>query len=183
MNYEIINNIKLNDYSDVKEIFPKITVSYLPQEILVMLKRMYAGNKSEFTAITQYTYQSFVLWRDIKLSNVSSIMEQIAKCKMMHYEVLAKILVKCGIDPKNCVYIDGNPNLCDFWKASSVVYEKSLVKMFESNLALEQRQINEYKEIVDKTDNENLKDIIQRMIQDEDTHLIYFNSVLSELKK
>lgn len=182
LNFEKINNIKLNDVSYIKETFPKITVSYLPQEILIMLKRAYAGNKSEITSIMQYIYQHFVIWKEAKLSNLSHTMEQIAIREMLHYEIIAKILVKCGIDPKNCVYIDGNPNLCDFWKASNVSYEKSLVKMFESNCLLEQRAIDEYTEIMEKTDNENLKQIMARIIEDEQSHLMYFNAVLAELK-
>ena len=183
MTYDKINNIKFNESYYIKETFPEITLSYLPQEILIMLKRMYAGNKSEFTTITQYTYQHFVIWRETRLNNISHTMEQIAIRDIMHYEILAKILVKCGIDPKSCVYIDGNPNLCDYWKASSVCYEKSLVKMFENNVLLEQRIINDYCEIMNKTDNENLKQIIARIIEDEKLHMSYFKSILSELKK
>ena len=183
MNYDRINNIKLNDLEQVKETFPEITVSYLPQEILIMLKRVYVGNKSELTSIMQYMYQHFVILRDAKLSNLGYTIEKIATCEMRHYELLAKILVKCGIDPKNCVYIDSNPNLCDYWKASSVSYEKSLVKIFENNIVLEERAIQDYMEIITKTDNENLKQILSRIVQDEKTHKAYFASVLEELKK
>ena len=183
LNYESINNIQLNNSNYIKETYPNITLSYLPQEILIMLKRMYAGKRSELTAITQYTYQHFVIWREPKLSNLSNNINQIAIYKMSHYEMLAKVLVRCGIDPKNCVYIDGNPNLCDFWKASSVSYEKSLVKMLESDIFLEQRMIQEYNEIINKTDNENLKQILERIIEEDKSYLMYFEAILVELKK
>lgn len=183
VNYEKIYNIKLKDYNCLKETYPEITVSYLPQEILIMLKRIYTGNKSELTAIMQYTYQYYVLLRDPKFTSISNALEQIIRCKMNHYGILARLLVKCGIDPKNCIYIDSNPNLCDYWKASSVSYEKSLVKMFENNVLLQQRIIDEYEQIIKKTDNENLKEIIAKMIDEEQLNLIYFTSILSELKK
>lgn len=183
LNYDRINSIKLNELDYIKETFPKITVSYLPQETLIMLKRVYSGNKSELTSIMQYMYQNFVISRDTKLSNLANTMEKIAICEMRHYELLAKILVKCGIDPKNCVYIDSNPNLCDYWKASSVSYEKSLVKMFENNIVLEERAIQDYMEIITKTDNENLKQVLERLIQDEQSHKAYFMAILTELKK
>lgn len=182
MNFENANNIKYGDVFDVKDTFPEITLTHLPQEILIMIKRMYAGKKSEFTSLTQYMYQHFVIWSNPRLKSLANILEEIAIREMIHYEILAKILVKCGIDPKNCVYIDGNPNICDFWKASSVSYEKTLVKMFENNCILEQRSIDEYKEILNKTDNENLKQILSRIIEDEKSHLMYFTSVLRELK-
>lgn len=182
MNFEKLNNININNACYIKDNLPEITLSHLSQEILMMLKRIYSGNKSELTSMTQYTYQYFVLWRDSRLSNLSHIMEQIAISARIHYETLAKILVRCGIDPKNCIYIDGNPNLCEYWKASNVSYEKSLIKMFESNILLEQRIIAEYEQIIKKTDNENLKQVISKIIEDEESHILYFKRVLQELK-
>lgn len=182
MYLEKINNIHLgNNY--FKELdYPKITITYLPQEILMMLKKIYAGGKSEFTSITQYMYQHYIIWSNSKLNNVSENLEKIAIQEMKHHEIIAKILVKCGIDPKNCVYIDKNPNLCEYWKASSVSYEKTLLKIFESNILLEERAIEDYEIVLNKTDNENLKEIIYKILKDENMHLEYFKRVKEELK-
>lgn len=182
MNLENINNINFKEEYLVKDVFPEITLTHLPQEILIGIKRIYSGCKGEFTSVTQYMYQHYILWSNPKLNNLYHTMEEIAIREMEHYEILAKILVRCGIDPKNCVYIDGNPNLCDYWKASNVSYEKTLVKMFENNILLEQRAITDYNEILNKTDNENLKQIILRIIQDEQSHLKYFTAVLNNLR-
>lgn len=182
MNFERIHSINYEDSYCIKDAFPEITLTHLPQEILIILKRRFAGNKSELTSFAQYIYQSYIIWSNPRLSELSNAIEKIARREMEHYEIIAKILVKCGIDPKSCVYIDGNPNLCDYWKASSVSYEKTLVKMFESNIVLQQRAIDEYNEIINKTDSENLKQIILRILQDEETHLKYFKDVLSLLK-
>lgn len=179
---EKINNIHFEESYCIKDQYPEITLNHLPQEILMMLKRIYAGIKSEFTSLTQYMYQHYIVWSNSKLNNLSVTLEKIAIQEMKHHEIVAKILVKCGIDPKNCVYIDGNQNLCDYWKASSVSYEKTLTKMFESNILLEQRAIEDYNEVITKTDNANLKQIILRILEDEEEHLKYFNDVLSILK-
>lgn len=182
MNLEKISGIDYIERYNLKEPYPEIILTHLPQDILMKIKRIYVGNKGEFTSITQYMYQHFVIWSNPKLSNLSSAMEQIAVKEMMHYELLAKILVKCGIDPKNCIYIDGNPNICDYWKASSVSYEKTLVKMFEDNLKLEQIAIQDYTEILQNTDNQNLKQILERIIKDEKLHEKFFKDILNELK-
>ncbi len=182
MDLEKINNIELKETSYAKESYPEITLNHLPQEILMMLKRIYAGTKSEFTSLTQYMYQHYILWSNPKLDNLSEILERIAIQEMKHHEIVAKILVKCGIDPKNCVYIDGNQNLCDYWKASNVSYEKTLIRMFSSNIILENRAIEDYKEVLIKTDSVNLKQIIERILQDEYTHIEYFTNVLELLK-
>lgn len=182
MDLEKINSVQLKETSYTKDIYPEITLNHLPQEMLMVLKRIYAGAKSEFTSLTQYMYQHYIVWSNPKLDNLSEILERIAIQEMKHHEIVAKVLVKCGIDPKNCVYIDGNSNLCDFWKASSVSYEKTLVRMFESNILLEQRAIEDYKDVLNKTDNANLKQIIIRILEDEYVHLQYFNNVIELLK-
>ncbi len=179
---EKINNIQLKENNYTNESYSEITLNHLPQEILMMLKRIYAGTKSEFTSLTQYMYQHYIVWSNPKLDNLSEILERIAIQEMKHHEIVAKILVKCGIDPKNCVYIDGNPNLCDYWKASSVSYEKTLLRMFESNILLEGRAIEAYNQVLNKTDNANLKQIIVRILQDEYIHLEYFKNVFELLK-
>ena len=182
MDLEKINNVQFEQSYNTKEDYPNIVLTHLPQEILMLLKRIYAGKKSEFTSLTQYMYQHYIVWSNIKLNNVSEILEKIAIQEMKHHEIIAKILVKCGIDPKNCIYIDGNPNLCDFWKASNVSYEKTLLKMFENDILLENVAIQDYLEILNKTDNANLKQIILKILQDENNHLKYFENVIALLK-
>ena len=46
----------------------------------------------------------------------------------------------------------------------------------------EQRAIEDYKEVLNKTDNANLKQIIVRILEDEYVHLEYFNNVLDLIK-
>jgi len=123
-------NFKKDYYIDTP--YPNITVKRLPFEVAVILKRIFAGNKSEMTSIMQYVYQKNILSNVPSLNNLASALEDISVKEMQHYEILSRVMVGANIGPKNCVYIDGNPNLCDYWKASSVCYEKSLVKMFEN---------------------------------------------------
>ena len=182
MNLEEANSINFKEKYLVKTDFPEITLTNLPQDILMKIKRAFTGIKSEFTSLTQYSYQHIVLSNDEKVNNISRALEEIAAKEMMHYEVLGKVLAVCGVEPKNCVYIDGNKNLCDYWKASNVDYTTNIVKMFESNLAAEKRAIEEYNEILAATTNDNLKDIIRRIIQDEVSHVEYFSTVLEALK-
>ena len=146
------------------------------------IKRAFTGIKSEFTSITQYSYQHLVLGDDEKVKNISHTLEEIAGKEMFHYEILGKVLARNKVEPKNCVYIDGNKNLCDYWKASNVDYTTNIVKMFESNLMAEKRAIEEYNEIIEVTTSDNLKAIIRRIIQDELSHVEYFSAVLEALK-
>ena len=182
MDLEKINNIHFEKGNNVKNEYPDVTLTHLPQKILIMLKKIYAGTKGELTAINQYGYEHYIIWSNPKLNKLSETMQKISIQEMRHYELLAKILVRCGIDPKSCVYIDGNPNLCDYWKASNVSYAKTLTKMFENNILLEKRTIEDYNEVINVTDNENLKQILLRIVEEEEIHLRYFKDVFEALK-
>ena len=182
MNLDKINNMDFDMEYCIKDDYPEITVSHLPQKILIMLKRIYAGTKGELTAINQYIYEHYIIWSNPKLNNLAETLEKISIQEMKHCEIIAKILVRCGIDPKYCVYIDGNPNLCDYWKASNVSYEKTLVKIFENNVFLERRTIEDYEEIINNTESENLKQLLARIVCDEKAHLKYFTAILGIIK-
>ena len=73
LDLEKINNVQLKETSYTKENYPEITLNHLPQEVLLMLKRIYAGVKSEFTSLTQYMYQHYIVWSNPKLNNLSEI--------------------------------------------------------------------------------------------------------------
>ena len=183
MNYELANKLDFEKEFKVNKEYPEITVTSLPFEVIRKIKSIYADSRSEMTSVMQYIYQHFILGSANGLENISHTMEQISVTEMEHYEMLAKILVKCGVDPRNCVYIDNNIDICDYWKASFVNYTRDFINIFEENIKLEQAGINSYLELIQMTDNENLKEIVERIIEDERSHIAYFKSVLELVKK
>lgn len=182
MNFYEANKINFKKDYYIDKPYPDITVKHLPFEVVVILKRIYAGSKSEITSIMQYVYQKNIFSSVPSLSNLKEALEEISVKEMQHYEILARIMVGANIDPKNCVYIDGNVDICDFWKSNYVDYTKDIIKMLESDIALEQKAIVEYAELIATTSDENLKQIIERIIEDEKTHIEYFRAVLEAIK-
>ncbi len=183
MNYELANKLDFEKEFKINKPYPEIMVTSLPFEVIAKIKKLYADRRSELTSVMQYIYQHFILGSAEGLDNISHAMEDIAVKEMEHYEMLAKILVGCGVDPKNCVYIDNNIDICDYWKASYVNYTRDFIDIFEKDIILEQAGINSYLELVEMTDNENLKEIIDRIIEDEKSHIAYFKAVLELVKK
>jgi len=173
-------NFKKDYYIDTP--YPNITVKRLPFEVAVILKRIFAGNKSEMTSIMQYVYQKNILSNVPSLNNLASALEDISVKEMQHYEILSRVMVGANIGPKNCVYIDGNADVCDFWKSNYIDYTKDIVKMLEADIALEQKAIVEYAELMAVTNDTNLKEIVARIIEDEKTHIEYFKAVLEAIK-
>ena len=182
MNFYEANKIDFTKDYYIDKPYPDITIKHLPFELVIMLKRIFAGNKSEMTSVMQYVYQKNIFSNVPSLNNFASALEQISIKEMQHYEILSRIMVGANIDPKNCVYIDGNVDICDFWKSNYVDYTKDIAKMLEANIALEQKAIVEYAAVIAITDDENLKEILGRIVEDEKTHIEYFKAVLEAIK-
>lgn len=182
MNFEKANSIDFNKLYKVNSSYPKIELNNLTEDILIKIKEVYSGCMSEFTSVMQYIYQHFIFYNIKNLENVYNTMEEISVKEMEHFEILAKILVKCNVDPKSCIYIDNNKDICDYWKANYVSYTKEIIDMFEKDIILEKRAITAYEEIIRKTTDTNLKQIILRIVEDEKSHLAYFNDVIKALK-
>ncbi len=183
MNYELANKLNFDETFKVKKEYPEITVVRLPFEVISKIKRLFADRKSEMTSVMQYIYQHFIFGSAEGLENISRAMEEIAITEMEHYEILAKIMVRCGVDPKSCVYIDNNIDICDYWKANYVNYTRDFINIFENDILLEQGGINNYLELIEMTDDENLKEIVERIIEDEKSHIAYFKAVLELVEK
>lgn len=182
MNFYEANRIDFKKDYYIDKPYPDITVKHLPFEVVVILKRIFAGNKSEMTSVMQYVYQKNILGDVSSLNNLAIALEAISVKEMQHYEILSRVMAGANIDPKNCVYIDGNVDVCDFWKSNYVDYTKDIVKMLEADIALEQKAIVEYAELMATTKDENLKEITARIIEDEKTHIEYFKAVLEAIK-
>lgn len=180
MNLEKANKIDFNNYL-VKNDYPDITANNLPDDILYKLKKIYAGNKGEFTSVNQYMYQHFILYYNNEINNIAHTLEKISIKEMQHFEIIAKILVKSNVDPKICTFIDNNPKICNSWNSNEISYVKDIENIMKVNIKLENISIKEYNDILKSTTNDNLKDIIKRILEDEYSHLNYFNDILKYL--
>lgn len=180
MNVEKLNNINFAEIMVTSE-FPEITVTNLPENVLDRLRKAASGNRGEFTSLLQYFYQYVILEPNINIKNIASTLEKISINEMIHLEILSKVLVKSSDDPKFCSYIDNNINLCNYWSAGNVTYVKDIADIMRENIKLETMAIEDYIEILNMTNDDNLKQIIARILEDEHSHLDYFSYVLEAL--
>ncbi|MCX8075160.1 MAG: ferritin-like domain-containing protein [Clostridia bacterium] len=180
MNYIKANSIKYEDFQ-VNEDFPEIEASILSQEVINRVLAGYTAKKSEFTSQNQYRYQYIILTYNNELYNVGNNMRTIYLHESKHFEILGKKLFLTNVDPKLCRYIDNNPNICDYWIASNVDYYKEIAEIMKANIELENGAIRDYNEIYEMTTDENLKELIVRILKDEHSHRDYFRAVLEAL--
>ena len=163
-----------------KDNYPEINKDIsVEKNVIPMIIDAYSGNRGELTATCQYSYQSFLLKPTKELYHKA--IEEVSVNEMRHLEILSQILLYSNIDPKFCRYIDNNANLPVCWSGSNLNYEKDIKSFLQNNIRAEERAIEHYKMIIAKTSSENLKNIIERIIKDEQSHIKIFKTLIDNL--
>ncbi len=177
MNLKKANSINFDELA-VTEPFPEVLPYTFSDDILYILKDGYVGRKSEFTSQNQYKYQSFILMYNDETSNIGRTMRRISYDEVHHSEILAEKMTLSNLDPRLCTFIDDNPDICQYWSGHYVCYVKMIEGIMRENIKLETGAIEYYETLYPLTDDENLKDLITRILKDEFAHLAYFKAIL-----
>ncbi len=180
MSLEKANSIDFSEFL-VSEPYPEVTKGFLQDELVFEIKRGFAGKESELTSVTQYIYQYFLLFKDNLTDNIGKNLQIISGHETIHFEILAKKLSYAGVDPKLCRFVDKNPNICDYWSGQNINYVKELTNMMISNIKLEEGAIEAYNWMLSVTTDDNLKELVTRILKDEHSHMEYFKAVLEAL--
>lgn len=157
--------------------YPKVDITNLNLEEALLVLKSYSGEVSENTAIHLYLYQAFSLKNTYP--EHAKIIEQIAIVEMKHLELLANVIHLLGFTPAFVLF--KNKKLIP-WNASYVNYTLNLEEMMLADIASEQGAIKDYNELIETLSNESIKNLIRRIIQDEELHLSIFKHILKEVK-
>jgi len=127
----------------------------------------FAGEEGELTAVNQYIYEHIELKQ---YEGFSKILLSIAKEEMHHLDLIGDLIKRLGKKP---YYI--NQNQC-MWNANNIKYHfNNIYDMLMFNIESEKKAIEGYKEVIKYTQNKSIKDLLERIILDEQTHLEIFN--------
>ena len=89
---------------------------------------------------------------------------------MHHLDLIGDLIKRLGKKP---YYI--NQNQC-MWNANNIKYHfNNIYDMLMFNIESEKKAIEGYKEVIKYTQNKSIKDLLERIILDEQTHLEIFN--------
>ena len=127
----------------------------------------YAGSDGELTAVTQYIYEHIELNR---YESFSKILLSIAIEEMKHLQLIGELIRRLGkkayfIDEKQCA-----------WNTENIKYHfNNIYDMLMYNIESEKKAILGYKKAIKYTQNKSIKDLLERIILDEQTHLEIFN--------
>jgi len=139
------------------------------------LLNVYAGNISELTATSQYSFQSFYL---NEYKDLSNLIEQIAMVEMYHLKILAKLILLLGLTPYYVTYDCRNTPIP--WNSDNIDYTVDYRDMLLSNINSEIIAIRDYNKLIKETNDPNIKNILRRIIMDEERHMEIFNELLKE---
>ena len=92
--------------------------------------------------------------------------------EMRHHELLGKLIVSFGGTP----YVGGNRG---FWQGGFIDYTRKIDELLDNDVASEQEAIKYYNEVADRTKSENVREIVERIILDEQVHI----QTLKEIKR
>ena len=162
-------------YEEVQEIltskknipYPKLMNIRQNLNYANLLYDNFAGAEGELTAVNQYIYEHIELK---KYESFSKILLSIAIEEMQHLDLIGDLIKRLGKKP---YYIDKNKSQ---WKADNIKYHfNNVYDMLLFNIESEKRAILGYKEAIKYTQNKSIKDLLERIILDEQTHLEIFN--------
>ena len=154
--------------------YPQVVAGYPDLKQVQCILNDYAGRESELTAITLYIYQSLIFKNNYP--EISDAIEKIAIVEMKHFELLGDAIQDLGGDP-----IMGGTKA--FWNGSFVNYIKNPRKALMFDIQAEENAILNYKKSIACSPNATVRALIERIILDEECHIVIFKDLLASLSE
>ncbi|WP_378954769.1 manganese catalase family protein [Pelosinus sp. sgz500959] len=141
-----------------------------------LLAEDYAGMKGELTAITQYIYQYITLQNNYP--DIATLAKQIAITEMYHLELLGKTIQLLGEEP---IIGCAGYNTMRFWNSQFIYYGEGVYDKLYADINHEKEAIQNYKEHQQCIDDPYIKNLLERIIYDEEYHLHLFSEFQDRL--
>lgn len=145
---------------------------------LRIISPAYASSQSELNTILQYVYHSFFFERE-GFRDVAETLNSIAVAEMMHLEMLGRTVLALGAAP---VYAQYPLTGFNFYSAKYVAYSCTVKHMLEDDIIGERHAIAGYAKMLKCLKNEQVSNLIARILEDERLHLSTLEQILSEFK-
>lgn len=145
---------------------------------LAVISPAYASPTGELNAILQYFYHYFNFAKQ-GYEEFAKTLESIAIAEMIHLELLGKTITALGAQP---IYCQNPPTAFNFYSAKYVTYSRNLVNMIEDDIIGEKHAIAQYSKMIARLKNEQIKRIIERILEDEKLHLEKLKEILCAIK-
>ena len=149
--------------------YPEITNATNDPRTVLILKDLMSSREGELLAILQYVFQSGIA-RQID-NNIADILEEIAVVEMEHLEVLRNAIIEFGGVPK----YDNSKGQA--FNTNYINYSTKLKDMLDANIQGEEQAIKNYTNAQMMVNNQSLKNLFARILEDEQLHLNVFKTL------
>ncbi|MDP4177752.1 MAG: ferritin-like domain-containing protein [Bacillota bacterium] len=129
----------------------------------------YAGEVSEFTAISLYIYQHFV--SDGEYKEFAELIGGVSRVEMKHLELLGETIKLEGIKP---IFVNSICRYGKLWTPAYVNYTTFIKEMLIEDIKSEQKAIENYRCQLKLIHDKYIKKLIERIILDEELHVKLF---------
>ncbi|MBO5954357.1 MAG: hypothetical protein J6Q13_00125 [Clostridia bacterium] len=153
----------------VNKPYPEIENAEEDMVTVNILKNLANSRVGELTGVMQYIYQSVIA--DKTNEEIAGIFEEIGVVEMMHLDMLMHAISDFGGVPK---YEDSQGN---FFNTANLNYSMKLREMLDNNIRAETVAIENYRMAIERVKNQSLKDLFNRIIEDEMRHLEIFKQI------
>lgn len=156
--------------------YPPIKVCEPNLKYAQMLSCDLAAPKSEFTTITQYIYQNWILNSNYR--EIADIIARISIVEMHHLDILGQLIILLGGNPR---YIALYPNGYNIWNGNLVNYTLDIKQILRNNIENEKIAQDEYISQSKTIKDEYICKILERLALDEKLHVEIFSNYLKKL--
>ncbi len=154
--------------------YPEVKVDKEDKKLALCILNSYAGRVSEDTAIHNYIFQTLTQNQD----QIKKILEGIAIVEMHHLEILGKLIIKLGLKP---IFAPKNDNTLSWFSGEFIDYEMNLKEVLLNNIQNERAAIIQYTNIINRTNDLNVRKILNRIIEDEELHIKIFDDLINKI--
>ena len=134
-----------------------------------ILMPVYGGVQGEITAVMTYTYQHFVAEDEA----LKEMLEGVSIAEMKHVDLLGNAITVLGGYP----VIGGRA----YWSGSYVNYTLDPKRFLRQNILAEENAILGYERAILNLSQDSVKNLIERIILDEEIHVKLFKEFLSSI--
>lgn len=149
--------------------YPEIVGATDDARVVAILKNLANSRVGELSAVLGYIYQS--VETDKVDQEIAAIFEEIGIVEMMHLDMLLHAITDFGGTAK---YEDHQASP---YTTASLNYSNKLKEMLDGNIKAESFCIENYKKAITAVENESLKQLFARIIEDEVRHIEVFKTI------
>lgn len=165
-------NSKIKAMCECDAPYPEIRVECKNPSYARLLSLAYAGPDSELTAVLLYVYgRNMAKGKSPQV--LSDVFRHVAAVEMRHIQMLGELIVLLGGEPRF-----SGPNRRVGVNTAMLGYACEPCQMIKNAVAGEENAIRLYNDLIRNIGDKCVRDVLKRIIMDEEQHLKLFRELL-----